>query len=74
MAVAIFKLANTFTQLQSETQTAIAEIKQRAIINNRNKTAIDFTQELDIQKPGDLSWQRETFTLFDRKRDRSSLV
>ncbi len=73
-AKASLKLADVFTQLQTETKKAIALVKQQAAINTNNKSTIDFAQQPDIQNPGYLAWQQETLTLFDQKRDRSLAV
>lgn len=73
-AKASLKLADTFTQLQTETKKAIALVKQQAAINTNNKSTIDFTQQPDIQNPSYLAWQQETLTLLDKKRDRSLAV
>ncbi len=75
-AQAILKLADIFKQLQTETQQQIAAIKQQATVAtvNHNKSATDFTQQPDLQKPGSFTWHQENLALYDQKRDRSLAV
>jgi predicted dienelactone hydrolase len=69
-AQASLKLADTFIELQEQTKKAIATIAKQAVIEGKNESDIDFTEQPNISKLGTFSSQRKTLVIVDQKRDR----
>jgi hypothetical protein len=65
------KLANALVKLIEQNQKAIATIKRQAIIKAQGESKINYARQIDIRKAGSLTWQQETLTFNDLKRNRS---
>ncbi|MGL5944176.1 MAG: alpha/beta hydrolase [Waterburya sp.] len=65
------KLADALVELTEQNKKAIATIQHQALIKATNEPKIDFTQQIDLKKPGSFTWKQETLTFNDTKRNRS---
>lgn len=57
-------------RLVTQTDRAIALIAQQSTATS-NQPAIDFSQLPKITQPGSFTWNKQTISLYDRRRDRS---
>jgi len=68
------RIAEQLERLVNQTRQAIAFVQQDAINAATTQPPIDFWQLPDLREQGSFSWNQQTLTLFDPRRDRRFLA
>lgn len=68
------KIARELSEFQKKTDAIVVAIKQEAAAEVATQSQVDFSSRPDLRLPGSFSWQQETLTLNDLRRDRRMKV
>ncbi|GAC1449442.1 MAG: alpha/beta hydrolase [Chamaesiphon sp.] len=64
------KIVGELSDLLKKRDATVVAIQQQAAAEVAAQSSIDFSQKPDLRLPGPYRWQRQTFELNDRSRDR----
>ena len=68
------QIAEDLERLINQTNRAIALVNQQSAAAAATQSPVDFSQLPDLQRPGTFTWNKQTLTLYDRRRVRPILT